>query len=214
MTAPKTMWKKIDLAQTTDHFWLEDGDDCYCAREYISHGGWQASEANQLISNFKKEPSKKAANPYEWKHKLKAIKQFANELALVFDEKSKYFVCAIPPSKCHDDPDYDSRLDDTLTELCKIRPKIKICNAIKRIYSVKAAHSHNDDRPKPDDVYESIEWDDAFEYLPHLVLIDDVLTTGSHFKACQRLARENMPGIDVFGVFWARRIWQNGEAVD
>ncbi len=44
-----------------------------------------------------------------------------------------------------------------------------------------------------------------------LVVVDDVLTTGAHFKAAQSVLAERFPGVSVFGLFVARRV---PEAVD
>ena len=38
-----------------------------------------------------------------------------------------------------------------------------------------------------------------------VVLVDDVLTTGAHFKAAQSVLRKQFPGVPVFGLFVARR---------
>lgn len=40
-----------------------------------------------------------------------------------------------------------------------------------------------------------------------VVLFDDVLTTGKHFKVCLRKIREVRPNVPVVGVFVARRVF-------
>jgi predicted amidophosphoribosyltransferase len=37
-------------------------------------------------------------------------------------------------------------------------------------------------------------------------LIDDVLTTGAHFKAAQVILNEALPGVPIVGIFLARRV--------
>jgi orotate phosphoribosyltransferase len=44
-----------------------------------------------------------------------------------------------------------------------------------------------------------------------IILIDDVITSGASFKACQQLIFENSPHTTVVGVFWARAIQAEGE---
>jgi hypoxanthine-guanine phosphoribosyltransferase len=39
-----------------------------------------------------------------------------------------------------------------------------------------------------------------------LVVVDDVLTTGAHFKAMQRILNERFPDVSLIGVFVARRV--------
>ncbi|MEX1366594.1 MAG: hypothetical protein AB1Z98_25945 [Nannocystaceae bacterium] len=40
-----------------------------------------------------------------------------------------------------------------------------------------------------------------------IVVFDDVLTTGSHFKAMQQVLTTAFPGVDVLGLFVARRVF-------
>jgi predicted amidophosphoribosyltransferase len=48
----------------------------------------------------------------------------------------------------------------------------------------------------------------------HIWVIDDVLTTGAHFKAAQRVLLGRFPQAHVFGVFVARRVPPPDEEVD
>ncbi len=57
---------------------LEASDDCYYARDYISSGGFESSETNQLISNFKKTIIAKGTT--QWRYKQAAVQQFPTEL--------------------------------------------------------------------------------------------------------------------------------------
>jgi hypothetical protein len=208
MATTEPNWRRVDLISLADHHHIDPDDYCSYAREYISGGGYKASETNNLVSNFKKEPSKRGT--YQWKYKIQAIDRFADELARAFEPDESYNVCAIPPSKVVGDPEYDSRFEDLFWRLRLIRPKIRICNAITRAYSVEAAHARAS-RPTIDEVYQSLRWDTEYDDLDYLILIDDVLTAGTSFKACERLIREHLPHVDfVAGLFWARRVFPNG----
>ena len=44
-----------------------------------------------------------------------------------------------------------------------------------------------------------------------IVIVDDVLTSGSGFRACERLIHQNVPDVMVIGVFWARSVFQNNQ---
>jgi predicted amidophosphoribosyltransferase len=63
-------------------------------------------------------------------------------------------------------------------------------------------------RLSPDELYELYEPDEALSEPPpaSLVVADDVLTTGAHFKAMKRILNETFPGVPVIGVFVARRV--------
>lgn len=90
------LWKKIETSPFDGDppALLEPDDICYYAREYVSGGSWKASEANQLVQNLKKDPSKKGT--FEWPHKIKAVRQFAQELSSVLVES---FIRADPNLK-------------------------------------------------------------------------------------------------------------------
>jgi hypothetical protein len=193
-------WRRIERPE----HWpacLEDSDQCYYAREYISRGGYSASEANQLISNFKKAPDKKQTAQWEWKER--AILQFARELRLLLNDGST--VAAIPTSKREDDPQYDSRLDDVLKTLRQFLPAL----VIERPFEVTESHqsAHTGGGRGPEEFYQLLKWKGLRFVPPQIVLIDDVITSGSHFKACQRLINEHHPAIEIAGVFWAKVIW-------
>ena len=38
----------------------------------------------------------------------------------------------------------------------------------------------------------------------HIVLVDDVLTTGSHFKGAMMVLQQRYPGVPIVGLFLAR----------
>jgi predicted amidophosphoribosyltransferase len=39
-----------------------------------------------------------------------------------------------------------------------------------------------------------------------IIVVDDVLTSGAHFKAAKRMIQEKIPGAFVIGLFWARAV--------
>jgi predicted amidophosphoribosyltransferase len=39
-----------------------------------------------------------------------------------------------------------------------------------------------------------------------IAVVDDLLTTGAHFKAMKKILTETYPDIQVFGIFIARRV--------
>ena len=75
---------------------------------------------------------------------------------------------------------------------------------------MKPAHD-SDVRPGPNElaaVYTLSE--EIAEPIPvSLVLVDDMLTTGAHFKAAQRILLRRFPQVPVFGLFIARRVPHN-----
>jgi hypothetical protein len=195
------VWKKIDVDQSPPVF-LEPSDICYYAREYIAKGGFSASQTNQLINNFKKSVDRKGKP--EWKYKTQAVRQFAEELSSALNDGA--IVAPVPSSKCKSDPQYDSRLVDCLRALVRQRPNITAVEALVGKTTLQAVHLGG--VRSPSIIYQNLDWAGG---LPngarHLILVDDVLTTGAHFKACQRLVLEKHPDLKVIGAFWAKTVW-------
>tara|TARA_B100000315_G_scaffold236460_1_gene252229 strand:+ start:5914 stop:6519 length:606 start_codon:yes stop_codon:yes gene_type:complete len=196
------LWKIIEKTVGTDfpqH--LDDTDKCYYARDYISQGGYQSSETNDLISNFKKSTDRK--NKPEWHYKKIAIERFATELSLVIRDKMS--ITCIPSSKCTTDPDYDFRLEETLLHLKEKKPLINIEYPLKVSQTTLASHLGGSRDIST--IYANLKWD-GFTTPPEklIILIDDVITSGAHFKACKKKFLEHHPGIEVLGLFWAKTV--------
>jgi hypothetical protein len=201
------LWKKIDIVENPP-FYLETDDLCYYARDYISKGGYAASEANGLISNFKKDISKKGTN--QWRYKVNAAYQFADELSKVLPKDS--CISFLPTSKCCDDGDFDPRFEMTEARLKTIRPDIIVEWPIRRKQTASPAHFGTAKR-KIQSVYDDLEWVGFSVEQKCVVLIDDVITCGTNFKACQRLIRENTQGVTILGLFWARTVWNDQSSI-
>src|ERR1700677_1997602 len=193
-------WKKIDANQTLPVY-LSAADECYYARDYVSHGSYKSSPGNGLITNFKKDVSRKGKR--EWQYKVDAINKFAAELKPLLPNGMA--VAHIPSSKCKTDPQYDSRLEDTLRALKRLNASLIIESPLTSKNTVQASHLGGDRNPEI--FYNNLAWVGLSQPTTTLVLIDDVITTGAHFKACQRKLTEQSPGIRVLGVFWAKTVW-------
>ena len=66
---------KFDESTRQGHFYLRAEDDCFYLIESTAGKGFDHSDANGLISNFKKKPSVKGT--YQWRYKLTAIRAAA-----------------------------------------------------------------------------------------------------------------------------------------
>jgi len=71
-----------------------------------------------------------------------------------------------------------------------------------------ASHVNNQSRLKPNEITENISVDflEILEANDTIVLFDDVLTAGAHFRACKDAILAEDPTKKVIGVFVARRI--------
>lgn len=196
--------QKVDELTRRDHSYLEDGDHCYFFGEYTAGAGHAYSETNQLIHNLKKSIDRRGTA--QWRYKGIAIAQAAQLLRGAIKPEARVTFVPIPPSKVKDDPLYDDRLIQILHATCEGRPA-ECRELLLQRQSVTAAHL-SDVRPTPDDVAANYRIDEALaEPAPDTIfLLDDVLTTGCHFKAAERIILERFPRANIVGLFIARRV--------
>lgn len=200
--------QKIDELAIDDHCYLTNDDDCYFIISYTSHKDYSFSDGNNLISNLKKTVDRKGKP--EWKYKEAAIKECADYLRSVsitdvFSNDITFV--PIPPSKKQDDPLYDDRLQQILKKAFEDR--IDIQNLIIQKVSTEGVHTSSI-RRNPNELKENYIFDEALKDKIHgtIILFDDVLTTGAHFKAIKNLIQENMPNQEIKGIFIARRVFE------
>lgn len=195
---------EIDDLIRPDHFYLDGDDQCYYWGEYSAKKGYGYSETNSLISNFKKSPAKQGRS--EWQYKEIAINQLAECFRKIFSEDMFTFTTLIPvpPSKAKCDPEHDDRMLRLLWKIGEGR-NADIRELVKQNGSRQAAHQSSN-RPRPQDL-EAIYLIDETLAKPdpeNIIIFDDVLTTGCHFKAMQKVLSIRFPNAQIFGVFIAR----------
>ena len=206
MSFPKYL-TEIDELTRSDHTFLEESDSCYYLGEYTARKGFAFSATNHLIYNLKK-PVNRRGRAAEWQYKEHAIIEAGSALKKALDARcirTATFV-PIPPSKSKSDPLYDDRMTRVIQA---IRPnaEIDIRELIVQERTVKAYHSNESSR-NPDRIRSLYSIDEELcEPEPSQIIIcDDVLTTGAHFKAAQSMLSERFPGVRIDGLFIARRI--------
>ena len=196
---------QIDQLTRRQHFYLEESDVCAFIGEYTARTGFGHSETNQLIYNFKK--GKERRSKPDWPYKRRAIQHIAARLERILREQAlnDYTFVPIPPSKARDDPDYDDRMSQVL-QLIRPKQPIDMRELIIQTESTAAAHD-SEDRPGPRAIKDLYRIDEKLTSPEpvRLVLVDDMLTTGAHFKAAQSLLSERFAGVPVYGLFVARR---------
>lgn len=197
--------QRIDQLLLPDHFYLEVDDECYFYGEYTVKGGFAHSNTNQLILNFKKEMNRKGS--LDWRYKADAIREVAKIFTSLNDwpQLQNFTWVPIPPSKDRSDPNHDDRLIQTLQAMKTRFQGLNFRELVQIKRSRQSAHG-NDNRPTPQNHYANFEIDEAITAPAPttIVVFDDVVTTGSGFKAMKRLLSERFPGVKVIGVFIAR----------
>ncbi|MEX2206025.1 MAG: hypothetical protein WEF50_07320 [Myxococcota bacterium] len=179
-------------------------DECYYLREYTSGKGFGHGETNSLISNLKKETSRRGRP--EWRYKLAAIRQVTDEFRSVLPGSllQRFAVVPIPPSKAKVDPDYDDRITKIAAGICA-EPDRDMRELLETSTSTQPVHAGGSRHPQ---VIEANLVLNEMLTSPEprgIILLDDVLVTGSHFVAAKRVLRERFPRLRVIGLFVARR---------
>jgi hypothetical protein len=201
---PEVRFRKVDDTTRRDHYFLQPDDECYFLYEYTAHAGWQHA-TNQLIFNLKKKPG---AGGYHYK--APAIARCAAEFTPAINEAwlgGAAFV-PVPPSKAKGDPLYDDRM----VQICKKlnAPKgVDVREVIEQIASTDSVHEGN--RFSPQQLKANYRFDDraAATMSKNVAVVDDLLTTGSHFRALKEMILEKVPDARVVGFFVARRAIPN-----
>ena len=196
---------EIDDLIRPDHAYLTREDSCYFIGEYTARGGYAYSDTNDLIQNLKK-PMDRRGRP-EWRYKERAIRRAADAFgtALKPDAIDRLTFVPVPPSKAKEHPLYDDRLTRMLHAI-RPHPSLDIREIIVQRVSTDAVHAGNV-RPKPDRIEELYRVDEALKTpIPNLIaIVDDVLTTGAHFRAASSFLSSHFPRTQMVGLFIARR---------
>lgn len=198
------MYSDIDELNRKDHFYLEPTDECYFEGEYTPREGFAYSDTNSFIQNLKK-PVDRRGLP-EWKYKVNAINRAALSIKNGFEEQWLKSVVLLPspPSKIPTDPAYDDRI---LQVLNKINPAwgLDIRELIRQTTNREAMHTL-DDRYTPGQLMGMWEINEALvDPIPsEIVFVDDILTSGTHFRASKDLLQQRFGLVNVVGIFLAR----------
>ncbi len=201
--------QQVDELQLPNHYYLTPGDTCIYLREYTPRQGYEYSETNRLIHNFKKSVDRRGKKEYYYKEQ--AIGQIEREIASCFKKEwlLRATLVPIPPSKTKAHPLYDDRMTQVLKGIGGwIGGKCDVRELIVQTKDMEAVHLHNDDRLTPDELRAIYEIDeDLTSPEPRSIgLFDDVITAGSHFRAAKDMLEERFPGVKIVGVFVARRV--------
>ena len=199
--------QRIDELLRMNHHYFDDGDACFFYGEYTAQRGHGFSKVNNLILNLKKSVNKRGLQ--EWQYKEAAMNEVV-DIFMSLEAWKKLKECTwipIPPSKSKSDPLYDDRLVQILKLMKKREPCLDYRELVFISQSRTAAHN-TEHRPTPKDHYKRFEIDTSLKNPPPktIVIYDDVITTGSGYKAMKQLLAKTYPNANIIGVFIARII--------
>ena len=201
--------QRIEPKHRHQHSLLEPNDECWFIADYHS-GTSRGYEVNQLIFDWKCMPSAAALDGRKQRSKETAIHTVAAILRhccnRLWSENATW--CPVPTSRAIGNANYDDRLLRTL------RIAFEGYDLDLRVLLTQGANTQADHiaerRLSRDDLFEVLKVETgALGQLPlrqRIVLFDDILTSGKHFKCCQHRLREVVPDVPVCGLFFARRV--------
>ena len=203
----------IDEAVRKEYSYLEPDDTCLYVWERMSHL-WREGErpdytqypVNGLISNLQIPVSCKTSNPPRYYWKGKAVAYAASALGKLIPEilrQDDVVFVPIPPSKMETDADYDPRIIDTLRA---IRPRLPDIRPLVVLSGEGFDSKQKGLRPVDRAQYYMVDEDLADPEPQTIVLFDDILTTGCHYKAMELVLKERLPDGEIVGLFLARTV--------
>jgi hypothetical protein len=204
---------QIDETTIGEHFNLSASDFCFYVWEYVAGQRFTFSPTNHLISNLKIRPTQIAAAPSRDYYKQQAITHSAAALRSLIQrswvEQMGTFV-PMPPSKIAGDEDYDDRMHRLLCEAFEglnadIRPLLEQTEST-------AADHESTDRLSCAALREITRINEAYATTPprsNIAVVDDVLSSGKHFKIAQEILAKRYPSVPIIGIFIARCVRSN-----
>lgn len=202
---------RLDEASRADHIFLTASDRCAFLAQYCSGSGSDNRHGfcHRLIQNFKCEPSRTRSDRRRARYKQEAIATFGAWLRQAVPRRlaESCTWVPIPPSQRAEDPDFDDRLARTL-QLSFEGYDVDVRSLLSQTSSTPRDHAGRV-RLSEQALLQVLRIDEAKLLLRpvrgRVVLFDDVLTSGKHFKCCERRLKEVLPDVPIAGVFLMRR---------
>lgn len=201
-------WRRIDKTESGLLQPLYD-DACFFYLERTSEG--YLNPSNQRIINFKHNPEEFRDVEDVWRYKQKEITAFAQDIAdwlhepdvsRSIDAWGNVALVPMPTSKPSTHEFFDSRLVDLCDQVALLDERVRVENILDVAAQVKPSHAggtRNVGLLKKNLVVHK-----PTSELQLVILVDDLLTSGSHYVACVERLGEFFPDIVTIGLFLAR----------
>jgi hypothetical protein len=166
-----------------------------------SRGGFQVSPDNQWVSNYKKGVDRRGKK--DWHYKEEAIQYFA-DLIINTPFKSNCILLAGPPSKQPNSPIFDSRNQDVLKSVHNAIG-VPISFALSALQDIEPVHYQAGYR-NPKQLRDLYNFTPLTKIPEIIYIVDDVITSGSHFVVWRNLIHDYHPKVEVRGIYLARTV--------
>lgn len=180
----------------------------YYIGEYNAREGYGFSEMNQLIFNLKKPMDRRGRT--DWRYKGEAIEKAARLFTGLIKAAilPQLTIVPMPSSKRKDHPDHDDRMLQVVRLIGQGREEpVDVRELLVQEVNLEASHL-TQERPSIQELVESMRIDEALlEPRPRaILLVDDVITNGSHLRAAKQLLEPLLPGVPIGLLVLARRV--------
>ena len=211
-------FRRIGKSNIGDHHWLQPDDQCYYIKEYTSRKDFNYNKTNKLVGDLKKWPT--CLDEHE--HKKSAILQCSRWLSKAINHEglTTATLVPVPPSKAKADREYDDRMLRVCEGVCASFPVDMRELVLQRESTFTTHKNQNRNRGSSDNrfnnLYENYRVaEKGTEPRPSTIgIVDDILTTGAHFKAMKLILKKRFPDVPIFGFFITRRIFPDDEVPD
>lgn len=200
---------QIDEATRRDHRYLRADDFCLYQGEYTARGGYGCSPMNDMILNIKKSVTRRGRPEYQYKERDIRRAGLAFREALNAEALATVTFVPVPPSKEVNHPEYDNRIELVLAHMAE-GTNADVRQLVLQAGSYEASSQaaiRGGDRMHAEDLIALYRINEGIaDPAPQRILVvDDVLTTGSHFVAMKTVLRQRYPDAWIGGLFIARR---------
>jgi hypothetical protein len=196
--------QQIDALTLGEHWHIGVDDECFFLWERVTGAKYDQYPTNQLIKNIKI-PASYRDQP-RWFYKVQAINYAASALSQLLPEpwRDATFV-PIPPSLTKGHPDHDPRMLDLLRT---VRPRLP---DIRELVLLNTDTVANEKNISPEARAENYEINDQCECPDptDVIIVDDMLAGGSHFKGMKIVLSGRFPQARLYGLFLSRAIRPN-----
>lgn len=194
----------IDESTRQDHCYITPDDHCAYYGEYTARRGYSHSTTNQLVWDLKVAINKTNQLCY----KRNSVAQIAKVLQQTISNPQDLVFVPVPPSKAKTDPLYDDRMTEILRLYQAAVPQVDYRELVVQNTTTRASHESGD-RLSSDELAALYSIDESLSsnLRTSIIIFDDMLTTGSHFKAMQSVLSQRYPQQRFGGLFIARRVF-------
>jgi len=198
------MFSEIDQLTREDHYYLSENDECYFYGDYTPRESFEYSVTNSFILNLKKSVDRRGTP--EWRYKEKAIAKASRLIREGFKDEwlELATLVPVPPSKVATNPAYDDRMIQILNNIYPNK-NLDIRELVQQLIDREAMHQL-EDRYTPSELISMWQINEglAMSAPTSIGVFDDVLTSGTHFRAIKTILQNRFPGVEVVGIFLAR----------